>query len=265
MLRPYLLSAVAIGLLVVACGNDEEPVEGPLGGESTTASGTGTTGGSGIGSSGAIGGIGEPGSSETLSGDAHKGIATFYDFSGSSQVACSFPVTSDTNIVAMNDGQYAKSAACGSCLNVAGPKGTIKVRIVDRCPGCAPDHIDLSAQAFAKIAEPIAGRVPITYQLVSCDVPAKMAYHYKEGSHKFWTALQVRDHKLPIKSVEYKKNGVYVKMERTTYNYFLDAKGSGDQPNGMSLRVTATDGQVIEETIPAVQAGKLFSGAKQFN
>ncbi|MBN9162540.1 MAG: hypothetical protein J0I07_16375 [Myxococcales bacterium] len=39
----------------------------------------------------------------------------------------------------------------------------------------------------------------------------------------------------------------------------------GDQPNGLSLRVTATDGQVVEDTLAGgVQAEQTVSGTKQF-
>lgn len=253
VLRPLLASAVAVSLVLVACGGDDTPADDGSSG-TTTRSGAG-------GSSGAIN------TSELdspLPTKPKTGMATFYDYSGGRAVACSFDVTSDTNITAMNDGEYAKAASCGSCLNVVGPKGTIKVRIVDRCPGCAGNHIDLSAQAFAKIAEPKAGRVPITYEVVACEAPSKMSYRFKEGSSKYWTAIQVRDHRIPITKVEYLKNGTYTNMPRSDYNYFIDTKGVGDQPNGIALRITASDGRVVEESIPNVQPGKLVMGTKQF-
>jgi expansin (peptidoglycan-binding protein) len=254
VLRPFLAPACArVALasfaLVAACGEDTA-AEG-TGGGLTTQSGTGI--------------VGSGGDLDTPLPTAPKtGIATFYDYSGTKQVACSFDVGGDTDITAINDGEYAKSAACGACLAVVGPKGTIKVRVVDRCPGCASNHIDLSAQAFAKIADPIKGRVPITYEVVACDVPSVMSYRFKEGSSKYWTAIQVRDHRIPITKVEYKKNGAYTNMPRTDYNYFVDTKGVGNQPDGIALRVTAADGAVVEETIPNVQAGQVFPGTKQF-
>ena len=216
------------------------------------------------GSSGDTSGTRRSGSGTTLSSEQTTGKATFYDYSGTEVVACSFDVGGDTDIVAMSDDDYAKGASCGSCLAVSGPKGKVTVRVVDRCPGCEKSHIDLSAQAFAKIADPKAGRVPITYQLVACDVPGKMSYRIKEGSSKYWTAIQIRDHKIPITKVEYKKNGVYTDMGRAEYNYFIDPKGVGDQPAGIAIRITGSDGQVVEDTIPKVEPGKTFAGAVQF-
>ncbi|KAI7817053.1 RlpA-like double-psi beta-barrel-protein domain-containing protein-containing protein, partial [Gamsiella multidivaricata] len=57
-----------------------------------------------------------------------------------------------------------KSPACGQCLQVAGPNGTVQVQIVDMCPGCKSGSVDLSPGAFAKIADLDAGRVRIRWQ-----------------------------------------------------------------------------------------------------
>jgi expansin (peptidoglycan-binding protein) len=70
-------------------------------------------------------------------------------------------------VAAMNKAQYAKSV-CGKCILVTGPKGTVKVRIVDLCPGCASGDVDLSEEAFAKIALLSAGRVKISWSFVTC-------------------------------------------------------------------------------------------------
>ena len=53
-------------------------------------------------------------------------------------------------------------------------------------------------------------------------------------------------------------------MKRSDYNYFIDASGVGEQPNGLDLRVTAAGGQVVEDHIPNVQESKVFTGSAQF-
>ncbi|KAJ0591934.1 putative EG45-like domain containing protein, plant [Helianthus annuus] len=40
---------------------------------------------------------------------------------------------------------------------------SVDVTVVDLCPGCASDQIDLSQEAFAVIANPDAGRILIDY------------------------------------------------------------------------------------------------------
>jgi expansin (peptidoglycan-binding protein) len=51
---------------------------------------------------------------------------------------------------------------------VTGPKGSVKVRIVDLCPGCSHGDLDLSEEAFTTIASKSAGRVKITWHVVTC-------------------------------------------------------------------------------------------------
>jgi expansin len=208
---------------------------------------------------------GDEAGSHPLSAAPKDGIATFYDADGSGN--CSFERSGDLDVVAMAMPEYDASAACGGCLRVTGPRGSIVVRVVDSCPPCAKSdvNLDLSASAFAKIAEPSEGRIPVRYQLVSCASRGNLAYHFKEGSSKYWTAIQVRNHKVPIASVAYARGGAFVAMKRESYNYFVEEKGVGDQPRGLTLRITATDGQVVEETLAGeVPDNETRTGTKQF-
>jgi expansin len=230
---------VVVGVVVViaACGSDEDGDDGG-------------------------------GPSRPLSSSSQEGIATFYDADGSGN--CSFEKSpSNLDVAALSMPEYDKSASCGACLRVTGPKGEVTVRVVDSCPPCEKSsvNVDLSASAFAKIAEPKQGRVSIKYQMVSCPTSGNLAYHFKDGSSKYWTAIQIRNHKVPVTRLEYKKGAVYVAMERQDYNYFIDTKGVGDQPNGLTVRLQATDGQVIEETLSgtsSIPSNKVVQGTKQF-
>jgi expansin len=199
----------------------------------------------------------------TYSTDTKSGIATYYAADGSGN--CSFDATpNDLDVVALNPTDYAESAACGSCMLVRGELGDVRVRVVDSCPGCDAGHLDLSEQAFAKIAEKKKGRVQITYQTVACDLTGSVSYHYKEGSSKYWTAIQVRNHRLPVAKVEYARGGAFVEMKRANYNYFIEAAGVGEQQSGLRVRVTAADGQTIEDTLPKILDNELATGASQF-
>lgn len=204
-------------------------------------------------------------STRALSADAKDGVATFYDADGSGN--CSFERSSDLDVVALTMPEYAASAACGACLKVTGPKGEVTVRVVDSCPPCAGSgvNLDLSESAFAKIADPKEGRIAIRYQTVSCAVTGSLSYHFKDGSSKWWTAIQVRNHKVPVEKVEFRKDGAFVAMKRESYNYFVAEDGVGDQPDGLVLRITSTDGQVVEDTVAGdVPDDRTVKGAKQF-
>ena len=174
-----------------------------------------------------------------------SGEGTYYDADGSGN--CSFdPSPDDLRVAAMNQTDYDGSAACGACAAVDGPDGSVTVRIVDRCPECAPGDIDLSAAAFGLIADPHAGRVPITWRYVPCDVSGPVRYRFKEGSNPYWTAIQVRNHRHAVASLEARPaGGEWRALPRETYNYFIAESGLGGDP--IDLRVTDVLGEVIED------------------
>ena len=116
------------------------------------------------------------------------GEATYYDADGSGN--CSFEPSSDLMVAAINGVDYDDAKWCGACLAVTGPSGEVTVRVVDQCPGCAKGDLDLSREAFEKIAPLSAGRVDITWHPVACPVDGPVAYHFKDGSNEFWTAIQ---------------------------------------------------------------------------
>lgn len=193
----------------------------------------------------------------------HAGEATYYDFADGSG-NCGFPATPDDLMVgAMNQVDYAGSAACGACVEVTGPNGTITVRIVDRCPECPEGDIDLSPEAFERIAELSAGRVPITWHYTACNVAGPLVYHFKDGSNPFWVAIQMRNHTYAIESLTaLAADGGETALARVEYNYFIADGGLGDGP--YALRVTDVAGHVVEDTdIPLLDDADAL-GTSQF-
>lgn len=174
-----------------------------------------------------------------------SGVATYYAADGSGN--CSYErLEGEVLVAALSNADYDGAAACGACLEVEGPGGAVVVRVVDRCPGCKPGSVDLSPSAFAAIAEPEDGRVPVSWRVVPCEVEGPMAYRFKDGSNPFWTALQVRNHRHPIATLEARRaGGEYARLRRQTYNYFVDSGGLGGEP--IDLRITDRLGNVVEE------------------
>ncbi|KAI7864765.1 RlpA-like double-psi beta-barrel-protein domain-containing protein-containing protein [Spinellus fusiger] len=70
-------------------------------------------------------------------------------------------------IVAINWQQMANGAnpnnnsKCNKYINVWGPKGYVRAKITDTCPGCKWGAIDLSPVAFDRIANRDQGRVKV--------------------------------------------------------------------------------------------------------
>jgi expansin (peptidoglycan-binding protein) len=261
LLRPrigFVAAVVATALLAFACGDGDA-----ANGGSSSSGATLSSGGSSSGAS--SGGSSTGSSSGTSSGTLPSpvtGQATYYDATG--EGACSFPASpQDLNVAAVSASHYGDAVYCGACLEVKGPNGTVVVRAVDLCPGCEKGALDLSPQAFKKIADLKTGVVPITWSVVRCNVQGPVQYYTKDGSSKYWTAIQVRNHAVPIKKLEIQKGGVFVDAPRENYNFFVLPTGSGTDA-AFKVRLTADNGAVLEDTLPGPKAMVLTPGHANF-
>ncbi|MFF3068426.1 expansin EXLX1 family cellulose-binding protein [Kitasatospora sp. NPDC057904] len=177
-------------------------------------------------------------------GASYQGVATSYD-AADGNGACSFGPSGDLMIAAINHTDYETSGACGAYVLVRAANGTsITVRIVNDCPlPCAPGQLDLSHEAFAKLADLSVGRLPITWTLLSPGTaPATMSIRYKTGSSQWWCGIQVIGHRNPVAALEVRTGGGWRQLSRTDYNYFLSPDGSGC---GGALRITDIYGEQL--------------------
>ncbi|MGH7297776.1 MAG: expansin EXLX1 family cellulose-binding protein [Polyangiaceae bacterium] len=236
---------VAACVAMVACGS----------------SGSGGGGGDGSSSSGGSSSSSSSGGGATTLGQPEQGVATYYAATGDG--ACGFgPSPGNLDVAAMDQPEWGGSAVCGECVAVTGPKGSVTVRIVDLCPECEAGHLDLSQQAFGQIADLSAGNVPITWQVVSCVVSGNVTYQIKDGSSQYWTAIQVRNSRLPVAKLEWLQSGAWTDVARADYDYFVVASGVG--PGSYQVRITSAQGATLQDTLPPVQAGALVQGSGQF-
>jgi expansin len=121
----------------------------------------------------------------------------------------------------------------------------------------------LSQEAFARIANLSAGRVPITWRIVSPALNGPIVYRFKEGSSQWWTAVQIRNHRNPVWSVEYRTaTGAFKPAVRQNYNYFVEASGMGVGP--FTFRVTDIYGHTIVDNGIALVVGGEVAGSAQF-
>jgi len=191
-----------------------------------------------------------------------SGKATYYYATGDG--ACLFgPSPGDLMVSAINTTNFNDSALCGAYVHVVGPEGDVTVRIVDWCPDCDEDHLDLSLEAFDVIAPIPQGVAQITWQIVSPNLSGPIQYHFKDGSNQWWTAVQIRNHRNPIAKFEYFNGSQWVSVPRTSYNYFVQTN-PGMGPGPYQFRVTDMYGNVLTDTgIPHVENGTV-NGANQF-
>jgi expansin (peptidoglycan-binding protein) len=172
----------------------------------------------------------------------HRGKATFYDSAGEGGNCSYVSAPEDRLYVALGPSEYSAGAACGGYLDVTGPKGRVRVLVMDKCPECEPGHLDLSKEAFAKIADPVDGVVPISYKAVTNPaVPGPLGFRIKEGASRYWFAVLVVDHGNPLRSVEVRSGSTWRATERAEYNYWLYESGLG--PGPYTIRITDVYGQ----------------------
>jgi expansin (peptidoglycan-binding protein) len=183
-------------------------------------------------------------------GEQRTGRATYYEATGDGN--CMFgPSPHDLMVAAISHEDYSvpgHAAYCGAYVEVTGELGSVVVRIVDKCPdaACTRGHLDLSPQAFARIAPIVKGIVPITWRVVSPNLGRAMAYHIKPGSNQWWTAIQARYHRNPIVKMEFRNAaGQWAAMERQDYNYFV---GENMGPGPYTLRVTDRYGNGVTDS-----------------
>lgn len=173
----------------------------------------------------------------------YPGVATVYK-AGVGDGACSYGPSDDMMIAAMNTTDYETSSACGAYLLVRAANGnSVTVRITNECPlPCAPGQLDLSEQAFAKLAPVTTGRIAITWSLLSPDTSGTISIRYKNGSSPYWCGIQAIGHRNPLARLEVRTGGGWRQLARTDYNYFLSPDGSGC---GGAIRLTDIYGEQL--------------------
>lgn len=160
-------------------------------------------------------------------GVPHTGVATFYDSDGGG--ACSYDPGPDPLTAAMNSTDFEGSQACGAYVLVQAAGGaSLTVRITNLCPApCRVGQLDLSAAAFARLAPPVEGEIPITWTLASPALSKNISIRYKTGSTQWWCGIQVIDHRNPVARMEVQVGGQWQPLHRADYNYFLSESGAG--------------------------------------
>lgn len=176
-------------------------------------------------------------------GATYQGVATHYD-AGNGDGACTYGPTDDLMIAAMNTTDYETSKACGAYVLVRASNGaSVTVRVTNECPApCAPGQLDLSTQAFAKLAALSAGRIAITWSLLSPSTSDTLSIRYKTGSSQYWCEIQVLGHRNPVARLEARAGSAWRRLPRTEYNYFSAPDGGGC---GGAIRVTDIYGEQL--------------------
>lgn len=108
-----------------------------------------------------------PVSTSVFGSEVHKGIATYY---GVGVGNCGKRSTDSEFVCAISQkmyntlaDSYSISQYCGHMINVTHDGKTIQVKVVDSCPECDENHLDLSPAAFNSLADPVLGIIDIEW------------------------------------------------------------------------------------------------------
>jgi expansin (peptidoglycan-binding protein) len=189
-----------------------------------------------------------PSSAPLVSRASNSGEATFYGGAVDGGM-CSFTgykIPSNLFGTALSDSNWAGGASCGVCVSVTGPTGTkVKAMVVDQCPGCGPNHLDLFPDAFAKLASPSAGVIPVSWEEVPCGITTPIVLKNKSGTSPYWFSMQVMNANVKIAKLEVSTDGgkSWKSTTRKAYNFFENPAGFGTQT--VDVRVTSASGQAI--------------------
>ena len=208
-------------------------------------------------------------SNDSLSSDlaldrTYQGRATFYDAANpvGGKGNSGYDVLSNpgdlAGITAINNIQWNGSEASGAFLEVSGPKqregaAPIIVQVSDLLYERA-DGLDLSAEAFEKVADPVDGVVNIEYELVGPGDNFRTPYGYTIGqgivvegipeSNPYYGAIRLNNHRYPVESVDLiQEGGGTVPLERGSDNRFTIGTGGDTSPQ--DLLVTDVFGQQV--------------------
>ncbi|KAB7772567.1 expansin EXLX1 family cellulose-binding protein [Xanthomonas maliensis] len=180
-----------------------------------------------------------------------SGTATYTSSGYSGGALLLDPIPSTAFITALNPVQLnyggVKAALAGAYLQVTGPKGTTTVYVTDLYPNAASGGLDLSPNAFAAIGDTVQGRIPVSWTIVRGPVSGNVQYRIKEGSSRYWAAIQVRNHAYPVMKMEVKQGSRWKNLQKMDYNHFLGEQ-LGNQP--LTLRLTDIRGKVVTDTLP---------------
>ncbi|MEM8808219.1 MAG: expansin EXLX1 family cellulose-binding protein, partial [Cyanobacteria bacterium P01_G01_bin.38] len=190
-------------------------------------------------------------------GEVYTGEGTFYGATGAGNSG--YPEVAADNrdmLTAINREQWNGSEASGAFFQVSGPKqrngnaDPITVMVVDQLPD-RDNGLDLSAEAFAKVADPIDGIVNLEYELVSPTDSFTTPYGHQIGdgiivdglaeSNPYWAAVRLTNHRHPVESLELvTSSGEMVALERQSHNIFVLEQDIGEPVKGQQDLV-ATD------------------------
>lgn len=153
---------------------------------------------------------------------------------------------------------------CDACILIETETGrSIVARLVTYGVENEAGDIDVSSSVYEALNQDEYPR-SMSWVFTNCPDTGPLQYEFQTEANAWWTSLWVRNPKVPITTVEVKSanHADYFTLRRETDGTLNDDGGFGE--GAFTLRITAMDGQVIEDTFDGFEAGELISSTRQF-
>lgn len=123
-----------------------------------------------------------------------SGQSTFYggNLNGGMCSFSTYTLPSNLYGTALSAQNWDGSANCGACMRVTGPNGnSITAMVVDQCPECPSNGLDLFQDAFAELADVSEGIIQVEWEWTDCEIQQPLEVRMKEGVGANWFSAQV--------------------------------------------------------------------------
>ena len=153
---------------------------------------------------------------------------------------------------------------CDACILITTATGrSIVARVVTYGATNEPGDIDVSPSVYDALNTDEYPR-NMTWQFAKCPETGTLRYEFQTEANPWWTSLWVRNPRVPLVSVEVRSasHSSFFTLRRETDGTLNDDGGFGE--GEFTLRLTALDGQVIDDTIPGFTGGETLESDQQF-
>ncbi len=255
-----VVTVLVVVLVVVNVTQSGCPAEPGSAGNAAAARGAGAATGTGTGpmTGSALA------ASPALARSVIEGHAVFYD-PGQAAGSCGLgPFPAGGWYASLPPRSYASGRACGSYVDVYGPRGTVRAEVVDVCTDCAAGTVNLSRAAFARIADPRTGMVAVSYRTaLDPPLPGPLVLRFAPATRPGALAVQVINHGNRLSSVAASRpGGRWQRLAPSADGYWIGplrlrrpGPGAGTgRAAGTRIRLRVTDvagHQVVLTGIPA--------------
>ncbi|RYP91520.1 hypothetical protein DL770_002366 [Monosporascus sp. CRB-9-2] len=194
---------------------------------------------------------------------ANQGKASFYggNLDGGNCMFSGYSLPSGVYGTALSGSRWNSAAQCGSCVSVKGPNGkTIKAMVVDKCPECDANKLDLFQNAFTQVGDVSQGIIDITWDYVPCGITGPLKVRNKSGTSAYFFSMQVVNSNSAVTALDVSTDGgkTWQSTVRQDYNYFQKGDSSGFGTDKVTVRVKCSSGKTVTLSNIGVQSSSEY-------